>query len=170
MQHRPSVDRMLLRYLDAFGPASVMDAQNWCGLTRLGEVADRLRPDLVTFRDESGRELFDRPDAPRPDPDVEAPVRFLPQYDNLLLGHADRTRVVPAGSDYRTFFESRSTYGSVLVDGVVGCVWLVDKGVLTITPLVPLSRKDRAAVAEEGAALLTLLSPDVTPDVVFATT
>jgi hypothetical protein len=75
---------LLLRYLAAYGPASVRDAQTWCGLTRLAEVAERLRPQLLTFRDESGRELLDLPDAPRPEPETVAPVRYLPEWDNVL--------------------------------------------------------------------------------------
>jgi Winged helix DNA-binding domain len=158
-------DDMILRYLAAFGPASVMDIQAWCWLTRLGPVVERLRPRLRTFRDEQGRELFDVPDGPLPDPETPAPVRFLPQYDNLLLSHKDRSRVlgdtagwpVPAEEIVQVF-----AGGSVLVDGFVHAGWRIDRGgrrergpaTLVIRPLRPLSTAQREAVAEEGGRLL----------------
>jgi DNA glycosylase AlkZ-like len=86
------VDAPVLRYLGAFGPASVADIQLWSGLTRLSEVVERLP--LRTFRGEAEQALYDLPDAARPSEDMPAPPRFLPEYDNLLLSHKDRTRVI----------------------------------------------------------------------------
>jgi len=161
----PAPDAMVIRYLTAFGPASVMDAQAWCGLTRLGEVVDRLRPKLRVFRDEGGRELFDPPRAPRPDPDVPAPVRFLPVYDNVLLGHADRTRVLPDASRASLFGgDPIGNVGSVLVDGLVRATWRLDRGAdratIQVEPLARLFKEDRASIEAEGVDLLELLAPD----------
>jgi hypothetical protein len=160
---KPDPDAIVLRYLRAFGPASVMDAQDWCSLTRLGASFERLRPRLRVFRAEDGRELFDLPDAPRPDPDTPVPVRFLPEYDNLWLGHADRTRVV--GEDFRRRFTEGLTrnLGTVLVDGQVGCMWRArqegDAATLIVEPIDRISRADIAAITEEGLELLSFLRP-----------
>jgi hypothetical protein len=154
-------DRLVLRYLAAFGPASVADAQNWSGLTRLGEVVDRVAPGLRRFRAEDGRELVDLPDAPRPDPDVPAPVRFLPEYDNVLLGHADRSRIVPPGAA-GLWSDPSHHYGTFLVDGMVRGSWRVERGKGAATMLlraVPaLSTVEEAAVGAEAGPLLGFLA------------
>jgi hypothetical protein len=151
----PSVDRLVLRYLAAFGPASVKDAQTWCGLTRLAEVFGRL--DLVPFRDDAGRELFDLPDAPRPDPDTPAPPVFLYDFDNLLLSHADRSRVVTAEATQQDYGDNIQP-SILLVDGFTAGEWKLtrSRGVatLTIRPFTRLSKKDTSPVAAEGARLL----------------
>jgi hypothetical protein len=164
----PAPDGLVLRYLAAFGPATVADVQNWSGLTRLGEVVERLRPGLRSDRAEDGRELLDLPDAPLAGPDVPAPVRFLPEYDNVLLGHADRGRIVPAGA--AGLFDAAYHRAPVLVDGMLRASWRLDRtgGVLHVRA-PGLSRAQRAAVAEEGIALLGLLVPAASdPDVVLS--
>ena len=159
--HAPSLDAMVLRYLAAFGPASVRDVQTWCGLRRLRDVLERLRPELVTFRAPDGAELFDLPDAPRPDPRAPAPPRFLPEYDNLLLSHADRTRIAADVHRNRFISPNGMVSGSVLVDGFVRGMWrLVTNGKGTVLEVdlfdVP-ARRDRAAVAGEAEALLAAM-------------
>ncbi len=155
---------MVLRYLAAFGPASVQDAQTWCGLTKLAAVFERLRPQLVTFRDEKGRELFDLPDAPRPSGDTPAPPRFLPVYDNVLLSHADRTRIV--GDDHRRTITTPNLVnpGTFLVDGFVAGTWVVkrEKGAATmvLAPLVKMAKRDREALVEEAGRLLALVAEE----------
>ena len=154
-------DAMILRYLTAFGPASVADAQAWSGLTRLAESFERLRPKLVTFRDESGRELFDLPNAPRPDPETPAPVRFLPEYDNVTLGHADRSRIIQGGLKIPP--PENLTARGFLVDGIVAGFWKIEnekgRATLVIEPFARLARKDAAAVAREGERLLAFAAP-----------
>jgi hypothetical protein len=155
---RTAPDDLIVRYLGAFGPASVQDAQVWSGLTRLSEVADRLGSRVRRFRDEAGRILLDRPDAPRPAADTPAPVRFLPEYDNLLLSHADRSRVVPDERVVPLWPGNGATRGTLLVDGFWRGNWGIvperGRAHLDIEASQPLSRRDRAAVSTEGQRLL----------------
>jgi hypothetical protein len=158
----PSPGEMVLRYLGAFGPAGVKDAQTWSGLTRLGEVFERLRPRLCTFRDEGGRELFDLPDAPRPDPYTPAPARFVAAFDNLILSHADRTRIV--AGEHRKAIASRNGMvpATFLVDGFVRGTWRVvrdrGKATLSVEPFEHLPERDREALSEEGERLLRFVA------------
>jgi DNA glycosylase AlkZ-like len=164
MDDHPSIEGMVLRYLGALGPASVMDCQEWCGLTRLSEVFEGLRNRLLTFRAETGRELFDLPDAPRPDAETPAPVRFLPQYDNLVLGHADRSRVIP--DEARALPWSTLWVGSFLVDGMGAGTWRIEDAgpasTIEVAPRELLSPAQRAEAEAEAAGLVAFLRPKVT--------
>ncbi|KUF16453.1 winged helix DNA-binding domain-containing protein [Streptomyces silvensis] len=168
----PAPDDIVLRYLGAFGPASVKDMQAWAGLTRLRDAFERLRPRLLTFRDEHGVELFDLPGAPRPDPDTPAPARFLPEYDNLLLSHADRTRVVAPAHKDRTW-TGNQPHCTFLVDGFLAGVWRFEEpgsaaedaspdgaGRVVVEPFVELTRRQRAEVAAEAERTARVLMGD----------
>ncbi|WND34181.1 winged helix DNA-binding domain-containing protein [Streptomyces sp. BB1-1-1] len=164
----PAPDDTVLRYLAAFGPASVRDMQTWAGLTRLRDAFERLRPRLVTFRSEDGTELFDLPDAPRPDPDTPAPPRFLPEFDNLLLSHADRTRVVPPAYKGRTWKKNQA-YRVLLVDGFVAGLWKLDDDALVVEPFDRLTQAHKDEVAAEGKRTLATMHPGAAYDVRFGT-
>ncbi|MFH9083990.1 winged helix DNA-binding domain-containing protein [Streptomyces sp. NPDC017673] len=162
----PTPDAVILRYLAAFGPASVRDMQTWAGLTRLKPAFERLRPRLLTFRDPDGVELFDLPDAPRPDAATPAPPRFLPEFDNLLLGHADRTRVVPPAHRGR-HWQGNQAHRTLLVDGFLAGLWKLDGGTLVIETFAGLSRARREEVTAEGERMLAVMHPGATHDIRF---
>ncbi|HEU4347848.1 MAG TPA: winged helix DNA-binding domain-containing protein [Actinoplanes sp.] len=147
-----SLADLVLRYLAAFGPAGVMDMQAWSGLTRLREVVEPLRPQLVTYRSPSGAELFDLPDRPLPDPDIPAPVRFLAGFDNVTFGYADRSRII--ADAYRPALVANA---GLTVDGTVRGVWRHYAGTLTVTLFESLTDDQQAAVQAEAKALLTLI-------------
>ena len=162
----PSIDDVVLRYLAAFGPATVADVAAWSRLTGMREVLDRLRPRLRTFRDERGRELLDLPDAPRPDPDTPAPPRFLPEYDNLLLSHADRSRFVAEEHRARLGGATGPIHGSVLHDGFLCGVWRLEQdrasgaATLVVSHARPLTKRAHGSLAAEGRRLLRFVAAD----------
>jgi hypothetical protein len=163
----PQIDDVVLRYLAAFGPASTADVAAWSRLTGLGEVVESTRPRLRTFRDDRGRELFDLPDAPRPDPDTPAPPRFLPEYDNVLLSHADRSRFMSDEQRGWLFDTAARVQGSFLYDGLLTGTWSIDRTgggpVLVVRPVVRLSRRATATVTAEGRRMLRFLEGDADP-------
>ncbi|GHH92831.1 winged helix DNA-binding domain-containing protein [Streptomyces capillispiralis] len=163
-QPAPAPEEAVLRYLAAFGPASVKDMQTWAGLTRLREVFERLRPQLVTFRDTHGAELFDLPDAPRPDPDTPAPPRFLPEFDNLLLSHADRTRVVPPEYRGRTW-QGNLAHRALLADGFLAGLWRLEEHALVVEPFGRPSQGQWEEITAEGERMLRVLHPGTAYDI-----
>ena len=157
-------DALVARYLAAFGPASAKDLQAWSGLPRMGEVLERMRPTLRTFRDEHGAELFDVPGAPRPDPDTPAPVRFLSEFDSVLLAHADRTRILSEAARKSVFTVNGIVRATLLVDGFVQGTWRIERqrgtATLCIDPFTRLSRETRGVLTDEGARLLGFAASD----------
>ena len=166
----PTLAGLVTRYLAAFGPATARDVTAWSGLTGLRAVMDELRPSLVTFRDEQGAELFDLPSAPRPGGDVPAPVRLAAEFDNLLLSHADRSRVVHP-DHLRRFYTINGIFpGSVLIDGFVAGMWRLarDKHTATLTIELFGSARERAQVRREAERMLAFCAPGAAHGIRFA--
>jgi Winged helix DNA-binding domain len=159
------VDALVLRYLGAFGPASVADVQTWSGLTRLREVVERLPVQLL--RGPADQALYDLPDAPRPAEDTPAPPRFLPEYDNLLLSHADRSRVIPHARPVPLPPGNGATGGTFLIDGLWQGTWQLRDHKLRIRPFTRLGAEDGDALLAEAAGLSAFIAPQATQDIVL---
>jgi len=167
---RAELAQLVTRYLGVFGPATVRDVQAWSGLTGLKAVLEQLRPSLVIFRDDQGAELFDLPTAPRPGGEVPAPVRLVAEFDNLVLSHAERSRVISAEATKRLYTINGVIPGSVLIDGFVAGMWRLarsrDIATLTIELFGPVRERD--ALAAEAERVLAFGAPGAAHDVRFA--
>ena len=167
---RAELAQLVTRYLGAFGPATVRDVQAWSGLTGLKAVLEQLRPALLTFRDEQGAELFDLPTAPRPGGEVPAPVRLVAEFDNLVLSHADRSRVISTEATKRLYTVNGVIPGSVLVDGFVAGMWRLtrsrDAATVTIEEFAPIRERD--ALTTEAERMLAFGAPGAAHEVRFA--
>lgn len=157
-------EALVLRYLAAFGPATPGDAQAWSGMPGLRDTFESLRPRLVTLRDARKRELFDLPDGPRPDEDTPAPVRFVPDFDNLVLAHDDRSRIIADEHRSRVTLKNLQVRATFLVDGIVAGTWKSERkrkaAVLLIEPFGTIAKRVRAALEEEAELLLAFLEED----------
>jgi hypothetical protein len=157
-------EALVRRYLGAFGPASAADVQTWSGVGGMKTVLKGMRDSLEVFEDERGRELFDAPDAPRPDADTAAPPRFLPEFDNLVLAHDDRTRLI--ADEHRPLVTTKNlrVRATFLVDGVVAGTWTIEVkrkvATLRLAPFARLAKRSAKALAEEGEALVRFAEPD----------
>jgi hypothetical protein len=157
-EHLP---RLVERYLAAFGPASVNDMQTWSYLENLKPVFSRL--ELHAYRDERGRELFDLPRLSIAAADAAAPVRFVPEYDNLLLAHQHRARIVAQVHRKRVFLPGLRVAATLLVDGFVAGTWTTsrvkDEATLHVQAFETLPRRVSREVEEEGERLLRFVEP-----------
>jgi hypothetical protein len=145
---------LLTRYLQAFGPAAVVDAASWAGVprARLEPVAASMK--LAEYHDEQGRALIDLRGIKLPDADTPAPVRFLPTWDATLLAHCRRSGILP--EEFRTaIFHTKipQSVGTVLVDGSVAATWAWHDDHVDVDELAKLTAAQRRAVAGEADQL-----------------
>jgi Winged helix DNA-binding domain len=155
----PDPGEMVRRYLAAFGPATPGDATAWSGVGGMRPLFEQMRDELRVFRDEAGRELFDIPGGELPPADTEVPVRFLPEFDNTLLGHRDRTRVIANEHRPLVYLTAGRMVGTVLLDGFAAAAWRVKDGEVAIEPFRKLTKAEKAAIAPEAEALRAWLKP-----------
>jgi hypothetical protein len=164
LRHSDGPEALILRYLAAFGPATATDMQTWSGLRDLKPAFEAVRSKLLVLRGERGGELFDLPKAPRPPEDAAAPARFLPEFDNVLLSHVDRTRIIAKEHRSSVFLPGLRVAPTFLVDGLVAGTWAIEraKGAasLVIAPFAAIPKKAREELAEEGDALVRFVEHD----------
>ena len=147
-------ERLVRRYLGAFGPSTAAEIADWAGLQpkSLGQAIERIK--LRRFTAEDGAELLDLPRAPLPDADTPVPVRLLPTWDATLLVHARRTQILPEEHRPKVFHtKTPQSVPTFLVDGAVAGTWRHERGRVELRPLVKLGRADREQLDEEGHRL-----------------
>ncbi len=159
-----SLETLFARYLRAFGPASVMDFQAWSGRVNLKSEVAAFAANFATYESENGTLLYDVPGMPIVDADTPAPLRFVPEYDNLIIAHADRTRIISDAARKRVFLSAARVLPTILVDGFVAGTWKVERtkadAVLTIQPFARLTDAQKAELVEEGERLITFMEDD----------
>jgi hypothetical protein len=162
LPHKAVPQELVVRYLEAFGPATPADFQTWSGLPRAKQLFDSM--DLEVLTDSNGKALYDVPDGPRPSEDFEVPVRFLPEFDNLLLAHAKRQRIIADEHRPAVFTKNLRIKSTYLVDGLVAGLWTAEKkrgvATLTLTPFGKTLKKTATELEREGSALVRFLEPD----------
>ena len=147
-------DHLVRRYLSAYGPATKQDVGQWAGIPRVTPIAESLdRLSLRTFRDEQGRVLYDLPRAPLPDPETPAPARLVPRFDNLVLSHADRTRVLGGVAPSRIVTNNGIVHATILVDGFVAGTWQLTNGRVVLEPFAKLGAETTRALRAEAERL-----------------
>ena len=166
---RPSeeaaIETLVRRCLAAFGPATLADVAKFAGQVpgRVRPTLVRIGPKLRTFSDEEGRLLYDLPRAPRPDGDLAAPVRFLPRYDELLIGYQYRDRVIAPAHRRAVYTKNGIVEAVVMVDGFAAGTWSLVRAksdaVLNVSPFARLAPRARVPVEAEALDLLTFLAP-----------
>lgn len=158
------------RYLVAFGPATRQDMQAWLGAPVPATAFHNDALGLQPLRGPDGQTLWDVAEGRLLDEDVPAPPRLLPEFDQLLLAHADRARVIDPAYRKAVFLSVGRVRATILVDGFVAGVWTIERkkaqATLVLSPFRPLSRSVREALVAEAEGVLTLVAPEANPPAV----
>jgi hypothetical protein len=154
-----AAEHLVRRYLAAFGPATRADVARWTGLSLAPLEPGFARLRVRRLRDADGRRLLDLPRAPIPAADVEAPVRFLPMWDSVLLAHDDRSRILPPEHRRTVIRRNGDVRPTFLVDGLVAGTWRLDDGRVRLEPFSPLPLGARRELEREAESLAAFHAP-----------
>jgi hypothetical protein len=167
----PQPAELVRRYLAAWGPSTPADFAAWSGMKGVAPWFEALGNEVVLLRDDRKRALYDLRDAPRPGADVPAAPRLLPDFDGVMLGWQDRTRMISAEDTRHIANRNLQIPAVVLLDGFVGGTWRLERkrksATLSIRTFRSISRADRRALESEALALLGTFEPNAAPEVSF---
>lgn len=153
------LDALVRAYLGAYGPATPQDVGQWAGIPRVGPIRESLeRLSTRRFRNEAGKVLHDLPRAPLPDPELPAPPRLIPRFDNLVLSHDDRSRILGDVPPSRIVTTNGLVHATILVDGFVTGTWQLDGGRVVLEPWRRLDRAVQRALREESERVEALVA------------
>ena len=165
-------ERLLIKYLHGYGPASPQDFCTWSGLNvaDFKKTIESVRSQLEEIEIEGvrGRFLMLREDLKTLDSiglSEKAPVCLLPKFDSILFGHRDRTRII--GDEHRKYvFKPKvgDVAATVLVDGKVVGTWGQEKTrrvlAITVTTFEKMRKEDLKEVKEKARELSKFMGFD----------
>ena len=155
-----STRSLVVRYLEAFGPATMQDIAQFGTILRppVQAALASLGDALVRYDGPDGELLYDIPGGLLPPEDVPAPPRLLPMWDSTLLAYADRSRITPPAFRSLVMRRNGDVLPTILVDGYVAGVWRPTDAGIEVTAFRALDDNALAGLETEARGLRAFLA------------